>query len=235
MAPNPQQNIGEIAAQSLAAVRLFEKLGIDYCCGGRRPLAEVCQEKGLSADEIVTQLSQEASPVNDRDWSKSSLSALIQHIVATHHDFLKSELPRLSAQIDKVVAAHASRDPETFVKIQRVFAALQNDLDQHLMKEEQILFPYIQGMESPSGPGHSCFGTVQNPIRMMEIEHDEAGSALAALRQLTAGYQPPEWACPTLRALYTGLAALEEDLHLHIHLENNILHPGALALERSAH
>ena len=234
MAPNPQQNIGEIAAQSLAAVRLFEKLGIDYCCGGRRPLAEVCQEKGLSAEEIVAQLNQQSPPAGDRDWSKSSLSELIQHIVPTHHDFLKSELPRLAAQIEKVVAAHSSHEPETFVNIQRVFRALQNDLDGHLMKEEQILFPYIQGLESQSGPMRSCFGTVQNPIRMMEMEHDEAGTALAALRKLTGGYQPPEWACPTLRALYAGLAAMEEDLHLHIHLENNILHPRAIALERSA-
>lgn len=234
MAPNPQQNIGEIAAQSLAAVRLFEKLGIDYCCGGRRPLEDVCREKGLSAEQVVAELNRQPGPADGRDWTKASLSDLIGHIVATHHEFLKSELPRLAAQIEKVVAAHSERDPETFVKIQRVFAGLQNDLDGHLMKEEQILFPYVQGLESASGPMHSCFGTVRNPIRMMEMEHDEAGGALVALRELTGGYQPPDWACPTLRALYAGLAGLEEDLHLHIHLENNILHPRAIELEGAA-
>lgn len=233
MTPSPQQNVGEIAAQSLAAVRLFEKLGIDYCCGGRRPLEDVCREKGLSAEQVVAELSQEPGAAGSRDWTKASLTELIEHIVGTHHEFLKAEMPRLSAQIDKVVAAHSVRDPETFVTIQRVFAGLENELDGHMMKEEQILFPYIQGLESPSGPMHSCFGSVRNPIQMMEVEHDEAGHSLAELRKLTGGHQAPDWACPTLRALYAGLAELEKDLHLHIHLENNILHPRAIALERT--
>ncbi|MCW5979685.1 MAG: iron-sulfur cluster repair di-iron protein [Bryobacteraceae bacterium] len=231
--------VGDFAAASLGAVRVLEKNGIDYCCGGRRTLEEVCAEQGLDASEVRKQLEQAitAEPSPQRDWATASLRELISHIVSTHHEYLKLELPRLKQRLQKVLNAHGDKDPETLQALSRVFLGLWQELDQHMHKEEMILFPAIDRCEQASRNGAplppSPFGSIANPIAVMEREHDSAGQALHQMKELTGGYTLPEYACATYRALNDGLQELEADLHLHIHLENNILFPRVIEMEKA--
>jgi regulator of cell morphogenesis and NO signaling len=231
-----QSTVREIATATPAAVRVFEKYKIDYCCGGNRPLEEVCRENGLSADAVLAEVQASASPANaGRDWTRESLGELISYIVRTHHAYLKTELPALDARMTKVVEKHGANYPEMLPRLRSVFSGLKSELELHLHKEEMILFPAIEEMEAAEAEGRipqlPPFGTVRNPIRMMEHEHDGAGAALRTMRELTHEYATPADACPTFRALYEGLEQMERDLHAHIHLENNILFPRAAALE----
>jgi regulator of cell morphogenesis and NO signaling len=229
--------VRDIAASSLAAVRVFEKLGIDYCCGGKRPLADVCQEKGYDADAVQKQLddAMALSPGNGRDWSTEPLTDLIQHIVSTHHAYLGRELPAIQARLDKVYRVYNERYGPTLIGLPEVFNALRAELESHLRKEEMILFPAIAAYEAALNSGECLprvpFGSVANPIAMMENEHESAGEALANIRAITHGFEVPEHACVTYRALISGLEELERDLHMHIHLENNILFVRAERLE----
>jgi regulator of cell morphogenesis and NO signaling len=232
----PEPTVGEIATKTPAAIPVLEKYGIDYCCGGGRPLGEACRELGVSASALLEELSRKTSESapEDRDWSCESLSALIEHIVSTHHAYLKSELPLLAARLDKVLEAHHQNHGPMLAALESKFTVMSGELQMHLRKEEMILFPAIEELEAaarehrPARP--APFGSIANPIRMMITEHQDAGEALAELRRLTQNYTPPEDACATFRALYQGLAHLESDLHRHIHLENNVLFPGALKL-----
>ena len=215
--------------------RLFEQLQIDYCCGGNVVLGEACQRQRLDAEDIVVQLTQfAADPQHEaaENWLQSGLSNLCNHIEQTHHEYLRQELPRLTDLVDKVVKAHGEHHPK-LRELQRVFAALRNELEPHMFKEEQILFPAIRQLEAAANRPSFPFGTVANPIRMMEHEHDNAGSALASLRELTDEFRPPKDACNTYRVMLDSLDQLEKDLHQHIHKENNILFPRAQALESS--
>ncbi|MGA2436348.1 MAG: iron-sulfur cluster repair di-iron protein [Bryobacteraceae bacterium] len=228
--------VGEIAKESPSAVRVFEKHKIDYCCGGKRPLAEVCQELGLSADDVLQEVRESGRVrVSGRNWADAPLAELISHIVAAHHAYLKSELPVLSARMDKVAEKHSQNSPQIFPALAEVFRSLAEELGLHLHKEEMILFPLIEKIEAARNAGRapapSHCGSVANPIRVMVAEHDNAGHALAEMRRLTGGYTPPPDACVTFLVLYDGLAQLEADLHTHIHLENNILFPRAVELE----
>lgn len=226
-----QTTVREIARTNPAAVRVFERYGIDYCCGGGRPLEEACREKNLSAEAVLAEVAASgAAESGDRDWARAPLADLIHHIVNTHHAYLKTELPLLEARMKKVIEKHGPNHPDTLPRLGSVFAALKEELDLHLRKEEMILFPAIEALEATRRA--APFGTVQNPIRMMEHEHDSAGAALRTMRGLTDNYTAPPEACPTWLALYHGLDALEKDLHVHIHLENNILFPRAAELER---
>jgi regulator of cell morphogenesis and NO signaling len=233
-----EQTVGEIAAATPAAVSVFEKYRIDYCCGGHRPLAQACQERDVSAAAVLAEVEERthrAAP--DRDWTGASLTELIGHIVGTHHRYLNAELPVLEARLAKVLDAHGAKHSAALGPLQSVFTSLKGELEMHLRKEEAILFPAIEELDAAREDGRTPeplpFGTVRNPIRMMELEHDGAGQALAAMRQITQGFTPPDDACVTFRALYTGLEELEGDLHVHIHLENNILFPKAVELERT--
>lgn len=237
---NQDATVSEIAVGSLAAVRVFEKLGIDYCCGGKRPLADVCREKGYDLEsvqrDLESALNVSAGPA--RDWNSEPLQDLIDHIVSTHHEYLRREFGPLSERLAKVYRVYNQRYGPTLTGLPEVFAALREELEMHLRKEEMILFPTIAAYESARQNGaplpRAPFGTVNNPIQMMEAEHDSAGEALAAIRQITGNYTIPEYACVTYRSLMVGLKELEEDLHMHIHLENNILFPRAAELERGA-
>ena len=228
--------VGEIATQHPAATRELEKLGIDYCCGGGRTLQDACAGANLPIHEVLTRLQQAtATPrAEDRDWQSAPLASLVDHINSTHHVFVRSECPRIEALAAKVVGVHGNNHPE-LVQVQKIFSALAEELHSHLMKEEQILFPYVKRMEESSAAGEpappSCFGTVTNPIAMMMQEHDGAGDALRALRSVTKNYEVPGDACISYRTLYEALQGFEADLHQHIHLENNILFPRAVALE----
>ncbi len=228
--------VGEIAGQIPGATREFEKLGIDYCCGGSRTLGDACAAINLPLDEVLSRLQQglaSCGPEN-KDWQNAMLADLIEHITRTHHVFVHQECPRIEALAAKVAGVHGNRHPE-LAQVQEIFSALAAELHVHLMKEEQVLFPYVLRMEENTLAGEaappSCFGTVTNPIRMMMQEHDGAGEALRTLRAITKDYALPEGACASYRALYEALPAFEADLHQHIHLENNILFPRAVAIE----
>lgn len=233
------RTVSEIAANSLAAVRVFERLGIDYCCGGKRPLSEACREKGYDPESVARELDAEtgSSTQEARDWNTASLRELIEHIVGTHHEYLRRELGPLTDRLAKVYRVYNERYGATLIGLPEVFAALRSELEMHMEKEERILFPVIAAYESAAHAGsplpQTPFRTIGNPIRMMEAEHDSAGNALAEIRRITSDYAIPDYACITYKSLMAGLQELERDLHMHIHLENNILFPRAVALERS--
>ena len=231
--------VAEIAANSLAAVRVFEKFGIDYCCGGKRPVADVCKQKGLDPQDVQREIDAAlaAAPAPEQDWNTAPLGRLIDHIVGTHHGYLRRELPAIQARLDKVYRVYNERYGPTLLGLPEVFAGLRAELEMHLRKEEMILFPAIARFEAAANSGQPLpptpFGTVANPIHMMEAEHESAGEALAKIREITRDFELPQNACVTYRALMSGLDELERDLHMHIHLENNILFPRAERLEAS--
>jgi regulator of cell morphogenesis and NO signaling len=219
--------IADIATDVPASVRVFQRHGVDFCCGGKTPLGDACEELGLSFAEIAREIeaaSRERAP--ERDWTTAPLSELTEHIVATYHDALREELPRLESMASRVARVHGGKAPSTLDRIERLVVELSADLNEHMRKEEMVLFPIVRDIEAGGTPRIPLAA----PVHVMETEHERAGELLAALRALTGGYVAPEWACATARALYGGLAGLEESLHVHVHLENNVLFPRALAL-----
>lgn len=231
------KTVGEIAAEVPGTTREFEKLGIDYCCGGNRTLGEACAQANISVDDALARLEKslaEGPRGDSKDWQNQPLSELIGHITSTHHVFVREECPRLEALGAKVVGVHGQHHPE-LLQAQAIFSALAEELRVHLMKEEQVLFPYVLLMEESTVAGEpappAMFGTVMNPVRMMMQEHDSAGEALRSLRSATSEYALPEDACISYRTWYQALQGFEADLHQHIHLENNILFPRAVAMQ----
>jgi len=233
------QTVRDIALEQPTSIRVFESYGIDYCCGGRKPLAEACAAGNLEVDAVIAALEAAASgpTMATVDWPKSSLGELIDHIITTHHAYVKSELPRLAILAEKVVRRHGDMQAQLPL-IQSKLALLDEELSHHLAKEEVILFPYVVKLERARKSGgampHECFGTVETPIAMMTAEHDAAGALLVEIRQLSHSFTTPVGACPTYHAFYDGLREFEQDLHQHIHLENNILFPRALQMEALA-
>lgn len=233
-----ESTLRSIALAQPATIRVFENLHLDYCCGGNRPLAQACAEKGLDLQSVVDRLADAAmAKAFDRDWSLATPSELIEHIVVTHHAYIRAELPRLLPMAEKAARKHGPTHPE-LEQLERQLTLLGDDLLLHLHKEERILFPYIQTLDKPrngSGPvAEACFGSVQSPIRMMIHEHEAAGALLEEMRAATGGFTPWNEACPTLTGLYYGLDKFEKDLHHHVHLENNLLFPQAIELEQAA-
>jgi regulator of cell morphogenesis and NO signaling len=221
--------------ESPLRANVFERHHIDYCCNGKRTLEEVCADRGLDADQLRAELSTAPEENADRDFSAMALADLADYIVERHHGYLLTNLPSIARKAKRVVAVHGAN--HGFLgQVERVFQGLSDEMTQHMMKEEMVLFPLIgrmeqaerQGQAAPAAPG----GSVRNPIRMMEHEHDDAGRDLEAIRELTSNFEPPAEACNTFRALYAHLEDLERDLHTHIHLENNILFPRAAELEQ---
>jgi regulator of cell morphogenesis and NO signaling len=211
---------------------VFEEMGIDYCCGGKVTLAEVCREENLDPAALLDRfrIADALQSGDDFDVAALHLGELCDHIVESHHAYLRRELPRIAALLQKVVAAHAPRHPE-LARVAETFGPFAAEMFLHLVKEEQILFPLIKRLEiAGRQPGFA--GGVQNPIAVMEAEHDHAGDALKRLRELTEDYTPPAEACNTYCALLNALRELEQDLHRHVHKENNILFPRACDMER---
>jgi regulator of cell morphogenesis and NO signaling len=240
MTLDSNKTVRELAIEIPSATRVFEKLGIDYCCGGGKKLDEACDQAKLTVDQVLRDLEQAEKARQERqesgnDWNTEPLGDVIGHIVKKHHAYVQSEIPRLLHLAEKVSSKHGPAHPET-VRVNELFEALANELTMHLMKEEQILFPYVVRMEESRIEGTpvipSCFGTVESPIQMMVMEHDNAGEVLRELRAVTTDYKLPEDACTSFRTLYNGLLEFEADLHQHIHLENNILFPRAIAMEK---
>jgi len=234
-----EKTVRELAVENPAVTRIFEKLGIDYCCGGNQSLEEACRAANLPIDQVLESLvlaepATRAAQTN-RDWQRESLSGLIAHIVGTHHAYTRTEIARLGPLFDKVCSVHGKNHPE-LLQVRASFRGLAQELTMHMMKEEMVLFPYVVQMEEavlqgdPASP--SPFGSVKNPVSMMEHEHESAGNALRAMRHGSTGYAPPSDACISYQTLYKALAEFEADLHQHIHLENNILFPRAIAMEQ---
>ena len=228
-----QDLVGDVVASRPALSRVFDAAGIDYCCRGRETLYEACRKKAVDPLSFIATLEEQALAFEDEsvvDVSAMSLTELADHIETTHHNFLRSEFPRLDKMTLKVASVHGEMNPRLHL-IRETFLALTAELSSHMMKEENILFPMVRQLdESEESPMFHC-GSIANPIRQMESEHSQAGSALEQLRKLTDDYTPPDWACNTYRAMLDALAYLERDLHLHIHKENNVLFPRALEME----
>jgi regulator of cell morphogenesis and NO signaling len=219
--------IGDIAAALPSSVPVFQRHNIDFCCGGKRPVGDVCRDRGLNFTTIASEIEAAAATrrATERDWSVEALGTLIRHIVATYHVPLRDELPRLEAMAAKVATVHGSKAP-ALARIAAIVTELSADLRAHMRKEELVLFPAIDALEA----GPASLLRIDAPISVMEHEHDGAGALLAELRELSGGYAPPERGCATLGALYHGLAELESAMHVHVHLENNVLFPRALRL-----
>jgi len=230
---NGTQTPGELVRERPARARVLDRLGIAYNCEATEPLAIACKTQGLMLDHVLGQLalSDKAEPLDGgRDWSGAPLSELLDNIIAEHHDYLREELPRLSRLLARLAANHADQDPN-LPEVERVFSALRAELESHLAKEEQILFPMIREIEAGNVRAASHCGSVRNPIFVMEREHDGAKKALVQLRKLTNEYTAPEWACTTHCAVIESLGTLEKDLFRHIHKEDDVLFPQAITAE----
>src|SRR5947209_6318624 len=240
MSVTSTKTVRELALDFPNATRVFEKLGIDYCCGGNRSLEEACDTAKISVAEVLDALESaertSRAKQSARNWQVEALADLIAHINNTHHKYTKEEIARLGPLSEKVYSVHGENHPE-LGQMRAIFQGLAQELTTHMMKEEMVLFPYIVRMEEaviqkePILP--PPFGSVQNPVSMMMHEHDSAGNALHAMREATCGYAAPGDACISYQTLYKALADFEADLHQHIHLENNILFPRAIAMEKA--
>lgn len=224
-------------AQDYQSAAVFNRYGIDFCCGGKKTLATACAEKSVQFEALSQDLEQALAATglpseNVASWSPGFLA---EYIVQTHHRYLRDALPFLIQYTAKIARVHGARHPELKI-VEKQVRLLAEDLIAHLAKEEQILFPYIKMLDTarrendPVAP--PPFGTAQNPIRMMEHEHESAGAILENLRDLTQAFTPPQDACASYQVTFAKLRELDQDLRRHIHLENNILFPKALLLEQ---
>lgn len=229
--------LSEIVTNNYKAAAIFEKYDLDFCCHGKKSILNACEEKGINAEEVIIQLekiSEDNSGPNQEQYNRWGLDFLADYIVNVHHNYVRNIIPIISAHADKVNFKHELNHTE-LKSIANNFSIVYKDLKQHMMKEEQLLFPYIKYLvevENNSGtPEQPFFGTIANPIRMMEAEHESAGNLLSEIRILTNNYTTPADACNTFKVLYQELREFEEDLHKHVHLENNILFPRSIELE----
>jgi len=223
---DPGVTLGDLVAANPNAARVLDRLGLDYCCHGDRTLADACAAAGIDPADVAARLA-DVPAGGDVSWTELSAPELADHLIATHHGYLREELPELEALAAKVASVHGERHPE-LAEVRRLVVVLRGDLEPHLDKEERILFPAIRALAG--GQHEFPFGDIGNPIRVMAVEHDDAGELLARLRHVTGGYAVPDDGCASYRALYERLEALELDTHLHIHKENHALFPAAQGL-----
>ena len=216
---DPSRTVAELVLERPSRARVFEKLGLDYCCGGQTPLAEACAARGVPVGQALAALEEATdAPSGERDWTTVPLPELCDHIVSEHHALLREELPRLDALLAKVVRSHGTQR-HSLVELHDTFTTLRSDLEEHLAAEEELLFPLVRA----GGPYDG------DQLRELEHDHAWAGSALARMRELAGGYELEEALCNTHRSTLEGLRELERDLHQHIHEENNVLFPRVLA------
>lgn len=230
--------VGELAGRYPQCRELFAEHKIDYCCGGNQTLDRAARNSGTDLSALLSALQERlrASPnqsaPSQRDWYAAPLGELVEHIVQAHHEYLKTAIPRIEGLLRKVLHAHGANHGKMLSALAEQFQALDEDVSSHLMKEEQILFPYIRALDADGAERPAaCFGSLRHPIGQMEHEHEILGKVLAAMREITGGYVLPADACATFETLYDELQWLESDLHEHIHLENNILFPRAIERE----
>jgi len=226
--------IGELAVAMPEAIPVLERLGIDYCCHGEQRVQAACSAAGITADELLQLIGLTEKPPAAHAWEAEPLGGLIAYVVDAHHAYTRQALQTLQKLAERVRVAHGERHPELLV-VERLVAEMTADLIPHMLKEEQVLFPFVEKLEDAVTKEREApvpfFGTVQNPVRMMMREHETVGEKLIELRGLTSDYALPDEACTSYKALFAKLVELEGDLHQHIHLENNILFPRALDLE----
>ncbi|HEY3412471.1 MAG TPA: hemerythrin domain-containing protein [Armatimonadota bacterium] len=233
---NATQTPGELVRERPGRARVLDRIGILYNCEAEGSLADACRQNGLMLDHILGLLaaSDKAEPLDGgRDWTGASMGELVDNIIAEHHDYLREELPRLSRLLGKLAANHADQDPN-LPEVETVFTGLRQELELHLAKEEQVLFPIIRQIEAGNARAASHCGSVRNPIFVMEREHVGAKEALAKLSRLTNAYTAPEWACTTHVAVIESLGHLDNDLNRHIYKEDVVLFPKAIATEAAA-
>ncbi|MBI4859925.1 MAG: iron-sulfur cluster repair di-iron protein [Candidatus Riflebacteria bacterium] len=236
-----EMTVRELVARRPKVRPVLEQLGVDYCCGGGRSLADAARDTGVDAATLIRAVEEaiaapEPAGRETRDWSIAPITELVDHIQNRHHAYLRRELPRVAELLGKVRRVHGAHHGQMLEAVAARFEPLSVELEAHLAKEEQVLFPYFRKLDlhasgrgaRPASPGHGA----PDLVRELEQEHDGAGAAIHTIARLTSSYRPPADACPTFRALIEGLKALEDDLHEHVHLENNILYPSALELER---
>jgi len=226
---SPDTPVAALVTDQPDRARIFDQLDIDYCCGGDQSLAEACKKNDLDPDTVVQMLdaaTKAGGTADATNWTDAPLGALIDHIVDTHHAYLRRELPRLDTLLQRVTEAHGA-DVDWLAPVQEVFRMLKADLETHMRSEEERVFPSIRALAANEAADLDADG-----IDAMIGEHDDAGAALDRLRARTNGYTPPADACPKFQAAMDGLQSLETDMHRHVHKENNILFPRARALAR---
>lgn len=223
----------DIAAALPSSIRTFHRVGIDFCGGGKKPLAVACDERRLSFPAIREEIEARAAATRaeEHDWSGEPLHALAAHIEATYHARLREEFPRLEQLAGRALRVHGAKAPRLLGRLEAIVRELAADMIEHMRKEEQVLFPAIRALEAGAPLDRPV--PLSAPFSIMEHEHDKAGDLIAELRTITNGFTPPEWGCETMRALYEELAAFERDMHVHVHLENNMLFPRALRLTQT--
>lgn len=225
-----ETKVREIALTHPSAIPVLERFGIDYCCGGAHTLAQACERRDVQASEVASELesSMRDTSAPEDQWRNASAKDLIQHIVEKHHGFARRQLELARQLSEKVERRHGNSHPEVF-EVGTALAALTTELDHHFYCEENVLFPYAKALEEdPQTHPPAVFDSVERPVTRMMLDHNHTGDELGRIREATNGYQPPPDACTTYRALYRTLEELEQDLHRHIHLENNVLFPRVL-------
>lgn len=227
--------VGDVVARDLRSASVFARHGIDFCCGGRRSIEDACRTAGQDPELLVRELADlDNGHDQSDDISTWPVDRVIDRILEHHHAYVRRQVPIIEAYLAKLVTKKSINHPE-LPRLQELFAGIARELVHHMEKEEAILFPCIEAIAAARATGSALpptpFGTIQNPVRMMEAEHQQAGADMWLLRLLTDGFQPPAEACVTWRACYAELAAFERNLHEHVHLENNVLFPAAARLE----
>lgn len=232
-----EQTVGNIVADDFRTAGVFKKYGLDFCCGGDRKLTEACEKKGVNVEEVMEDLQNITVSANDtQNYSNWSPEFLVDYIINNHHHYVRTKLPEIKTYAKKVAKVHGKTYPELNEMLE-LFLELKDEMLSHLQKEETILFPYIKKLRKAQSNGKSIspelqFSSAEKAVAMMEDEHEEAGGLMARLEELSNGFTPPEDACTTFRIYFQNLEAFQNDLHKHVHLENNILFPKALMLEQ---
>ncbi len=230
------KTVAEVVSENIKTAHIFKKYGIDFCCGGGITIDKACEKKNLDYSQLKEELLKVDDAPKAYNYNSWKLDFLIDHILNVHHTYVEESIPLILQYSNRVAEVHGHHYTEV-LKINSLFNAVADELASHMNKEENILFPYIKSLlqlelsEEPLSP--PPFGSINNPIAMMESEHESAGDIFKEIAKLTNNYTPPEDACNTFRALYAKLDEFEQDLHQHIHLENNILHPKAKLLEQN--
>jgi regulator of cell morphogenesis and NO signaling len=229
-----EETIGEMVTKDYRKAQIFKKLGIDFCCGGKKTLSEVSRSKGLSLEAIKSELASlnDAGNSNELGFDRWELDLLSDYVINTHHQYCRESIPFITELANKVARVHGINHPEV-IRVAQVFVQIAQDLTLHMSKEERILFPFIKELVNAKRTGREVvnpFGDVSNPIRVMEMEHEQVGEDLEEIRQITSEYSLPAGACNSFTILYKKLEEFENDLHKHVHLENNILFPKAIKL-----
>jgi len=231
-----EKTVGETVTENIKTAHIFKKYGIDFCCGGGISIDKACEKKNVDFSKLEEELLSVDKAQKAYDYDKWELGFLIDHIINIHHTYVVESIPLILQYSNRVAEVHGHHYSEV-IEINRLFGEVANELTSHMQKEEIILFPYVKKLlnlkvtAQEIVPPH--FGTVNNPIKMMEEEHENAGDVFKEIAILSNNYTPPSEACNTFRALYSKLEEFEQDLHQHIHLENNILFPKAIQLEQS--